>query len=242
MRGMMMGVALGAAVAGSAWSGGAGAQSPDVKLGVDAWGRGDFHVAVDKWRPLTVGGDADAQFNLAQAYKLGRGVPEDPAMAESWFRRTALQDHDQAEMNYALALFQANSRPPQRVDLDAEPVPPRTPPTPGPRPADPMKPRPAPPGTRPGGPKPGPIVPQESAAARSAPAATAGGYRVQLGAFRDPADARALWTRVGSRVGGLPSYPGAGDVTRLQAGPFRTRADAQRACARAGVSCVVVGP
>ncbi|KQN29461.1 SPOR domain-containing protein [Sphingomonas sp. Leaf38] len=82
----------------------------DVKAGVDAWAKGDFPRAVAEWRPLAIAGDADAQFNLAQAYKLGRGVPLDPALAESWFRKAALQGHLQAGDNYGLALFQANKK------------------------------------------------------------------------------------------------------------------------------------
>lgn len=78
----------------------------DVKAGVDAWQRGDYRKAVDEWRTPAIGGDADAQFNLGQAYKLGRGVPVDPALAESWFRKAAMQGHAQAEDNYGLALFQ----------------------------------------------------------------------------------------------------------------------------------------
>ena len=49
----------------------------DVKDGVDAWTRGDFARAVKEWRGPALKGDPDAQFNLAQAYKLGRGVPAD---------------------------------------------------------------------------------------------------------------------------------------------------------------------
>ncbi len=82
----------------------------DVKAGVDAWAKGDFPRAVGEWRPLAISGDADAQFNLAQAYKLGRGVPLDPVLAESWFRKAAIQGHQQAEDNYGLALFQAGKK------------------------------------------------------------------------------------------------------------------------------------
>ena len=82
----------------------------DVKAGVDAWARGDFPKAVAEWRPLAIAGDPDAQFNLAQAYKLGRGVPLDPALAESWFRKAAVQGHLQAEDNYGLALFQSGKK------------------------------------------------------------------------------------------------------------------------------------
>ena len=91
-------------------AGGAPAAAQNVKAGVDAWGRGDFNAAVTQWRAPAVNGDADAQFNLGQAYKLGRGVPLDPALAESWFRKAALQGHHQAEDNYGLALFQAGRK------------------------------------------------------------------------------------------------------------------------------------
>ena len=83
---------------------------PDVKAGVEAWAQGDYRKAVDEWRGPAVAGDADAQFNLAQAYKLGRGVPLDPALAESWFRKAAVQGHVQAADNYGLALFQAGKK------------------------------------------------------------------------------------------------------------------------------------
>jgi cell division septation protein DedD len=89
---------------------GAPATAQDVKAGVDAWGRGDFAGAVSQWRGPAVAGDADAQFNLGQAYKLGRGVPTDLALAESWFRKAALQGHPQAEDNYGFALFQAGRK------------------------------------------------------------------------------------------------------------------------------------
>lgn len=82
----------------------------DTKAGVDAWNRGDYRAAVDEWRKAAIAGDADAQFNLGQAYKLGRGVPVDLAMAESWYRKAALQGHAQAEDNYGLALFQDGKR------------------------------------------------------------------------------------------------------------------------------------
>ncbi|MGL4313039.1 MAG: SPOR domain-containing protein [Sphingomonas sp.] len=78
----------------------------DVKAGVDAWSRGDYKAAVEQWRPAAIAGDPDAQFDLGQAYKLGRGVPVDLALAEQWYGKAALQGHVQAEDNYGLTLFQ----------------------------------------------------------------------------------------------------------------------------------------
>lgn len=82
----------------------------DVKTGVDAWSRGDYAAAIKEWRPLAINGDADAQFNLGQAYKLGRGVPVDFKLAEGWYRKAADQGHFQAEDNLGLILFQNGDR------------------------------------------------------------------------------------------------------------------------------------
>lgn len=78
----------------------------DVKTGVDAWTRGDFPAAIREWQPLADKGDPDAQFNLAQAYKLGRGVPQDLSRAEMLYAKAASQGHLQAGDNYGLLLFQ----------------------------------------------------------------------------------------------------------------------------------------
>lgn len=84
--------------------------SADTKAGVDAWERGDYKTAVDQWRAAAAGGDADAQFNLGQAYKLGRGVPVDTQKAEDLYRQAAGRGHSQAADNLGLALFQ-NGKP-----------------------------------------------------------------------------------------------------------------------------------
>ena len=82
----------------------------EVKVGVDAWASGDYAAAVARWRPSALAGDPDAQFNLGQAYKLGRGVPLDGAAAQEWFLKAAKQGHQQAEDNYGLALYTAGRK------------------------------------------------------------------------------------------------------------------------------------
>lgn len=82
----------------------------DVKAGVDAWAEGDFERAVNEWRPLALAGDADAQFNMGQAYKLGRGVATDLPAALDWYRRAHGQGHVRATDNYGLLLFQQGRR------------------------------------------------------------------------------------------------------------------------------------
>jgi hypothetical protein len=302
-------------------SGPAGA---DVKAGVDAWGRGDFAGAVAEWRPLAIQGDADAQFNLGQAYKLGRGVPIDLAQAQLWFKRAADQGHFQAEDNYGLGLYQMGRRAeavpwlersiargeprtqlvlgtmlfngdgvkadharaytlmtraaqaglpsasqslaqmegflsagerqrglqlaqgyaaqPHPVDAGPAAAPSRPDRTPSPAPvrtahlpsSTALEPRDRPAPRRTSAP---PMVPP-------AVATHADRWRVQLGAFRDRANAEALWSRVGGRIGGgaRPAYVAGNGVTRLQATGFATRADARRACTAAGGGCLVIGP
>ena len=82
----------------------------DVKAGVDAWARGDYAAAVAEWREPADRGDPDAQFNMAQAYRLGRGVEADLKQAEALYARAAAQGHIKAADNYGLLLFQSGRR------------------------------------------------------------------------------------------------------------------------------------
>src|SRR5690242_10708846 len=81
-----------------------------VKAGIDAWQRSDYSGAVTIWRPLAEKGDADAEFNLGQAYRLGRGVPTNLAAAKTWFERAAAQGHVDAQTTLGLLLFQNGSQ------------------------------------------------------------------------------------------------------------------------------------
>ncbi|MEO0031180.1 MAG: hypothetical protein RIS94_938 [Pseudomonadota bacterium] len=84
----------------------AGPALADVKDGVDAWSRGDFPAAIRQWQTPAARGDADALFNMAQAYKLGRGVPKDLGKAETMYRQAAEKGHARAADNYGVLLFQ----------------------------------------------------------------------------------------------------------------------------------------
>lgn len=282
----------------------------DVKAGVDAWARGDWATAVKEWRQPAVSGDADAQFNLGQAYKLGRGVPADLAQAEQWYARAAQQGHSQAEDNYGLMLFQNGKRAeavkwleksatrgearsqfvlgtmlfngdvvakdwrrayalmtrassaglPQAAGTLAEmdryiplqdrqaaltmardyearagraPLPPvdqpvmtsnaaKAPSTVG---KTPPRPAPAVTAAKTAAPKPIAVKP---AAVRD------GGWRVQVGAFRDAGNARGLWGQLAGKpafAGRQPFYERAGAITKVQIGPFASSAEAAKACA-----------
>src|SRR6476646_10144911 len=77
-----------------------------VKAGIEAWQHADYATAVAIWRPLAESGDADAAFNLGQAYRLGRGVTLNLSAAQSWFQRAAQTGHVDAQTTLGLLLFQ----------------------------------------------------------------------------------------------------------------------------------------
>ena len=101
-----------------------GASSPvsaqSVNAGIDAWQKADYASAVAIWRPLAEQGNADAQFNLGQAYRLGRGVPANLATAKSWLEKAAIHKADignrpqdvDAETTLGLLLFQNGDQAP----------------------------------------------------------------------------------------------------------------------------------
>ena len=270
----------------------------DVKAGVDAWSRGDWATAVREWRPPAVAGDPDAQFNLGQAYKLGRGVPLDLAEAEGWYARAAQQGHPQAEDNYGLILFQNGKRAeaarwleksaargearaqfvlgtmlfngdavpkdwrrayalmtrasatlPQAAGTLAEmdrhiPLPDRQaalvmareyearagrmPTAPAVQTAVTTPPVRTSPSVKVAAPVRAAAGPVRTVAAP----VRDGDWRVQLGAFRDPGNARGLWGQVSARFAGRQAfYEASGAITKLQVGPYASSAEATRACA-----------
>ena len=93
-------------VAAAALGGIAGPALADVKAGVEAWEAGDFARAVAEWQAPAKAGDADALFNLAQAYRLGRGVAADSARAREYYAAASAKGHLKAADNYGLLLFQ----------------------------------------------------------------------------------------------------------------------------------------
>ena len=81
-----------------------------MKAGIDAWSVGDYARAIAEWRPLANAGNSEAQYNMGQAYRLGRGVQADPAIARSWFQKAGAQGHEQAQTALGLILFQSGDR------------------------------------------------------------------------------------------------------------------------------------
>ncbi len=90
----------------------AGAAWADINSANAAYNRGDYTSAVAEYRKMALAGDAVAQYNLGQAYKLGRGVPVDQNLALDWYRKAA--EHNpplpEAQDAYGLMLFQSGKR------------------------------------------------------------------------------------------------------------------------------------
>ena len=294
-----------------------------VSAGVEAWQRSDYAGAVSIWRPLAENGNPEAEFNLGQAYRLGRGVPTNLAAAKTWFERAATSGSvdaqttlglllfqngeqaaglkwlrkaaDQAEpramLVYGTALFNGDGVPqdpargyayvsrsastglaPARQTL--EQLEPRLPPadrkrgiaiahdlatsagkaeatagkvalTPVATAAAKTPPKAAAKAARKVAAAAGPpitaVAKQKPEAVAAAPAS--GHWRIQLGAFSNRRNAEALYKRLSAKstlAGREPFYVAAGAVTRLQVGPFESKASAQAACNAAGVACFPV--
>src|SRR5690349_8556388 len=86
------------------------ASAQSVKAGIEAWQKGDAAGAIKIWQPLAEKGDADAAFNLGQAYRLGKGVPLDLAQAQGWLEKAARKGHVDAAATLGLLLFQNGNR------------------------------------------------------------------------------------------------------------------------------------
>src|SRR5262245_47284217 len=65
---------------------------------VQAIRKGDFKSALSELRPVAERGDPDAQLLLSMLYDSGKGVPQDQAIAASWYRKAAEQKHLVAQL------------------------------------------------------------------------------------------------------------------------------------------------
>ncbi|WP_448581723.1 SPOR domain-containing protein [Thermaurantiacus sp.] len=95
----------------------------DTAEGVRKWRAGDHEGAVAAWQAPAAAGDADALFNLGQAYRLGRGVPANRDVAIEYYRRASARGHVAATANLGITLFQAGRKAealvPMRAAADA---------------------------------------------------------------------------------------------------------------------------
>src|SRR3546814_6153770 len=107
--------------AAAAWLG-APPAAADVKGGVDAWNAGYYSAAIAEWRPLADKGDADAQFNMGPAYRFGKGVPKDLRITQSWYEKAAQQDHEKAQANLGILMFDTGTRRSEKQPSEITPI------------------------------------------------------------------------------------------------------------------------
>ncbi len=86
------------------------ASAQSVRSGIEAWQKGDHSAAVAAWTPLAARGDADAAFNLGQAYRLGKGVAIDLGRAYQYLEQAARSGHIDAAATLGILMFQNGNR------------------------------------------------------------------------------------------------------------------------------------
>ena len=74
----------------------------EVQEAQDAYKNGNYALALKKFRPLAMKGDAQAQSGIAQMYFDGKGVRHDYRVAVLWFRKAAEQGNVLAQYKLAL--------------------------------------------------------------------------------------------------------------------------------------------
>ena len=78
----------------------------DFQAGMEAYTKGDYKAAMEKWRPLAEDGNTSAQVNMGVMYYEGRGVPRNYEEALKWYKMAAMQGHAEAEYNLGVAYAQ----------------------------------------------------------------------------------------------------------------------------------------
>lgn len=81
------------------------AASADTKARISAWTAGNYFEAVTQWQGPADSGDAEAQYWLGQAHRLGKGTVQNLAVAEDYYAKAAAQGNIAAADNYGLLLF-----------------------------------------------------------------------------------------------------------------------------------------
>ena len=74
----------------------------DFQKGFDAYNAGDYATALREWTPLAEQGDLAAQFELANMYRKGIGVPQDYRTAVKLYTPPAEQGNAFAQYNLGI--------------------------------------------------------------------------------------------------------------------------------------------
>ena len=77
----------------------------ETKSAHEAYKKGNLNEALRLFKAEATKGDKDAQFAMGRLYEEGKAVDASVALAESWYRKAALQGHPSAELNLAIILL-----------------------------------------------------------------------------------------------------------------------------------------
>ncbi|MDX2368680.1 MAG: tetratricopeptide repeat protein [Colwellia sp.] len=77
-------------------------QGNNLELGIYELNRGEFHAAIEQFRPLVAEGYAPAQYQMAIVYQHGYGVAKNGMKALALFELAAKQNYSDAQFELAL--------------------------------------------------------------------------------------------------------------------------------------------
>jgi TPR repeat protein len=83
-------------------------KTDDRQDGMRAYKKGDYKTALEKWKPLAVQGDAQAQFNLGLMCLYGQGVNKDYTEAVKWYVKAAEQGFVKAQLKLGIMYLDGN--------------------------------------------------------------------------------------------------------------------------------------
>jgi TPR repeat protein len=86
-------------------------QGNDLEQGIYELNRGEFHAAIEQFRPLVAEGYAPAQYQMAIVYQHGYGVAKDGMKALSLFELAAKQNYPDAQFELALIYTEGKLAP-----------------------------------------------------------------------------------------------------------------------------------
>lgn len=91
----------------------------DFVEGVRAFQKGDFETAWFRFLGPARKGDVAAQFNLAQLYREGLGIPLDKRIARHWYEAAASQGHAFAQFSLGMMYEKGEGVPVDLVEAKA---------------------------------------------------------------------------------------------------------------------------
>lgn len=86
-------------------------QANDLELGIYELNRGEFHSAIEQFRPLVSEGYAPAQYQMATIYQHGYGVPKNGMKALALFELASKQNYSSALFELALIYSEGKLAP-----------------------------------------------------------------------------------------------------------------------------------